>query len=319
MKDYLQRQIWILSELYRYPEGVTYKEFAERWERSSQNSLQTSLPKRTFADCLRAIETAFGIVVSCNARDNYRYKIAQRDWIQKDRIKEWLISAFAVNTLLQDSRGLTERVVYEEIPSGNRYLLQVLEAMRENRVLRVCYQDFYDPEPREVLLHPWLVRVFKKRWYIVGPMENTSDGEEPTELTNQGDIRRYALDRIERMETTEKTFTMPAMFSAEEYFSDAFGIIVENEEYAVETIRLKVYETNHRRDYLRSLPLHWTQQETEQHSDYSIFEMRLAPTYDFIQELLSMGEEVEVLSPDYVTEEMKWRISEMMARYGKYL
>ena len=319
MKDYLQRQIWILSELYRYPEGVTYKEFAERWERSSQNSLRTSLPKRTFADCLRAIETAFGIVVSCNARDNYRYKIAQRDWIQKDRIKEWLISAFAVNTLLQDSRGLTERVVYEEIPSGNRYLLQVLEAMRENRVLRVCYQDFYDQEPREVLLHPWLVRVFKKRWYIVGPMENTFDGEEPTELTNQGDIRRYALDRIERMETTEKTFTMPAMFSAEEYFSDAFGIIVENEEYAVETICLKVYETNHRRDYLRSLPLHWTQQETEQHSDYSIFEMRLAPTYDFIQELLSMGEEVEVLSPDYVRKEMKWRISEMMARYGKYL
>ena len=37
-------------------------------------------------------------------------------------------------------------------------------------------------------------------------------------------------------------------------------------------IRLKVYDTNHRRDYLGSLPLHWTQQETEQHTHYSVFE-----------------------------------------------
>ena len=311
MKDYLQRQIWILSELYRTPEGITYKEFEKRWENSSQNSLRTSLRKRTFADCLRAIETAFGIIISCNARDNYRYRIMQRDWIQKDRIKEWLISAFAVNTLLQDSRGLTERVVYEEIPSGNRYLLQVLEAMRENHVLHICYQDFFDQGPREFSLQPWFVKVFKRRWYVVGPMGDKAE----TELPNQDGIQRYALDRIKHIETTKKTFKMPPRFSAEEYFSEAFGIIVDKEDYDVENIRLKVYDTNHRRDYLRSLPLHWTQQETEQHTHYSVFEVRLAPTYDFMQELLSMGGEVEVLSPDYVRKEMEWRIGEMMARY----
>ena len=311
MKDYLQRQIWILSELYRTPEGITYKEFEERWERSSQNSLRTPLRKRTFADCLRAIETAFGIIISCNARDNYRYRIMQRDWIQKDRIKEWLISAFAVNTLLQDSRGLTERVVYEEIPSGNHYLLQVLEAMRENRVIHICYQDFFDQEAREILIQPWLVKVFKRRWYVVGPMENRQETVSP----NQDSIQRYALDRIKHIETIEKTFKMPSKFSAEDYFSEAFGIIVDKEDYNVETIRLKVYDTNHRRDYLRSLPLHWTQQETEQHRHYSVFEIRLAPTYDFMQELLSMGSEVEVVSPDYVRKEMEWHISEMMAKY----
>ena len=310
MKDYLQRQIWILSELYRTPEGITYKEFEERWENSSQNSMQTPLRKRTFADCLRAIETTFGIIISCDARNNYRYRIAKRDWIQRDRIKEWLISAFAVNTLLQDSRGLKDRVVYEEIPSGNRYLLQVLEAMRENRVLRICYQDFYDAEPYEVLLHPWLVKVFKRRWYVVGPTEEASGS-----TTAQESMRRYALDRIEQIEMTERTFKMPSDFSAEKYYNEAFGIIVEKEDYDVETIRLKVYDTNHRREYMRSLPLHWTQQETEQHGNYSVFEMRLAPTYDFIQELLSMGGEVEVLSPDYVRQEMKWRVSEMMKRY----
>lgn len=108
---------------------------------------------------------------------------------------------------------------------------------------------------------------------------------------------------------------MPSDFSAEEYFNEAFGIIVEKESYDVETICLKVYDVNHRREYLRSLPLHWTQQETECHSDYSVFKMRLMPSYDFIQELLSMGSEVEVLSPDHVRQEMMWRIGEMMRKY----
>ena len=315
MKDYLRRHIWILSELYRHPKGLTYKEFADRWERSSQNILGTSLPKRTFADCLRAIEETFDIDISSDARNGYRYRIVQRDWLENDRVKDWLLSAFAVNGLLQDSRGLRERVMYEDIPSGNDYLLTVLEAMKENRVLTMTYQDYFDEEPREIMLEPYCVRVFRQRWYVIGVMENEPESEEPSELTNQGGIRRYALDRVQQLDITKQTFKMPLRFSVDSYFTDAFGIIVEPEEYDVETIRLKVYDVNHRREYLRSLPLHPSQREVEKHEDYSIFEVRVMPTYDFIQELLSMGGEVEVVSPAYVREEMKRRIEELSNRY----
>ena len=245
MKDYLRRHIWILSELYQNPKGLTYKEFAERWERSSQNVLGTSLPKRTFADCLRAIEETFDIDISSDARNGYRYRIVQRDWLENDRVKDWLLSAFAVNGLLQDSRGLRERVMFEDIPSGNDYLLEVLNAMRENRVLAVTYQDYFDKEPRDILLEPYCVRVFRQRWYVVGVMENKPKGKEPTELTNQGRIRRYALDRIVTLEQTDATFKMPRGFSVDDYFTNAFGIIVEPEEYDVETIHMKVYDINH--------------------------------------------------------------------------
>ena len=172
--------------------------------------------------------------------------------------------------------------MFEDIPSGNEYLLEVLKAMRENRVLAVTYQDYYDKGPRDILLEPYCVRVFRQRWYVVGVMENEPQGEEPTELTNQGRIRRYAL---------------------------------EPEEYDVETISLKVYDINHRRDYLRSLPLHHSQREIEQTANYSVFELRLAPTYDFVQAILSMGDEVEVLTPDYVRQEVRHRVQEMHQRY----
>lgn len=315
MKDYLRRHIWILSELYQNPKGLTYKEFEERWKRSSQNVLETSLPKRTFQDCLRAIEETFDIDISSDARNGYHYRIVQRDWLENDRVKDWLLSAFAVNGLLQDSRGLRERVMYEDIPSGNDYLLEVLKAMRENHVLAMTYQDYFDKEPRDILLEPYCVRVFRQRWYVVGVMENEPKGEEPTELTNQGHIRRYALDRVVKLESTDVTFKMPRDFSVSDYFADAFGIIVEPEEYDIETIRMKVFDINHRREYLRSLPLHESQKEVEQHKDYSVFELRVAPTYDFIKEILSMGGEVEVISPTYVRQEVEHRAEELLARY----
>ena len=315
MKDYLRRHIWILSELYQNPKGLTYKEFAERWECSSQNVLGTSLPKRTFQDCLRAIEETFDIDISSDARNGYHYRIVQRDWLENDRVKDWLLSAFAVNGLLQDSRGLREQVMYEDIPSGNDYLLEVLKAMRENHVLAVTYQDYYDEEPRDIMLEPYCVRVFRQRWYVVGVMENEPKGEEPTELTNQGRIRRYALDRVVKLESTDATFKMPRDFSVSDYFADAFGIIVEPEEYDVETIRMKAYDINHRREYLRSLPLHESQKEVERHKDYSVFELRIAPTYDFIKEILSMGSEVEIISPEYVRQEVEHRAEELLARY----
>lgn len=315
MKDYLRRHIWILSKLYENPKGLTYKEFAKEWERTTLNSQQTALPKRTFADCLRAIEETFGIEISSDARNGYRYRIVNRGWLEKDNVKDWLLSAFAVNGLLQDSRGLRERVMYEDIPSGNQWLLPILNAMKGNHVIRLEYQDYFDAESREVLLEPYCVRVFRQRWYVIGIMENEPEGEEPSELTNQGQIRRYALDRIQHLEATEETFKMPRQFSVESYFADAFGIIVEPEEYQVERIRLKVSDVNHRRQYLRSLPLHHSQREVEKNSDYSVFEIRVAPTYDFIQQILAMGNEAEVLSPDYVRAEIKRRIKEMAALY----
>ena len=315
MKDYLRRHIWILSKLYENPKGLTYKEFEYEWGRTELNSLKTPLPKRTFADCLRAIEEAFDIQISSDARNGYRYRIVNREWLEKDNVKDWLLSAFAVNGLLQDSKGLRDRVMFEEIPSGNEYLLKILGAMKKDNVIRISYQDFYDTAPHEIDLEPYCVRVFRQRWYVIGVMRNIPDWEEASEMTNQGNIRRYALDRIKYLEVTDETFKMPVHFSAESYFANAFGIIVEPEKYKVERIRLKVTDINHRRQYIRSLPLHDSQREVERYDDYSIFELQVMPAYDFIQQILAMSNEVEVLSPENVREEIARWVKEIAKLY----
>ena len=69
------------------------------------------------------------------------------------------------------------------------------------------------------------------------------------------------------------------------------------------------------RYYLRSLPLHSSQQEIDSADDYSIFQYQVRPTFDFRQALLSKGSEVEVLEPVAFREEMKNEIQNMKNRY----
>ena len=119
-------------------------------------------------------------------------------------------------------------------------------------------------------------------------------------------IHRFGLDRIKHLEVTESKFCYPKNFSPQDYYSDYYGVFHEQKPM---TIRLKAYrEKPH---YLRSLPLHHSQREIETNNNYTIFEYIIAPTYDFIQEILSHGNQLEVLSPDTFRQQIKAIIQEM--------
>lgn len=108
-------------------------------------------------------------------------------------------------------------------------------------------------------------------------------------------LRIYALDRIKALEPTERTFKLPKKFDAKKFFEDYYGIIISDEDFDVESVALKV--DSRQSKYLRTLPLHHTQVEVECNEEYSIFEYRLCPSFDFRQKLLSLGKSVEVLAP----------------------
>ena len=81
----------------------------------------------------------------------------------------------------------------------------------------------------------------------------------------------------------------------------------------IESIRLKVnaYQAN----YLRALPLHSSQHELKRTEEYSIFSLRVRPTFDFKQKILSLGSTVEVLQPESLRADMRGEIQEMMNKY----
>lgn len=67
----------------------------------------------------------------------------------------------------------------------------------------------------------------------------------------------------------------------------------------------------------RELALKQSQEEVERHDDYSIFTLRLRPTFDFKQELLRCVDALEVLEPQWLRDDMTDKVRRMWARYNK--
>lgn len=305
-KDYqLKKCLWILDVLLRNKRGLSYEELMEEWRGSAVNDFETeSIPKRTFSNHLRYIEDIFGVSVSYNARTN-RYFILNREEIYDDEFKNRMLSGFSVNNILEDSERLRDRIMLESIPSGENFIIDILHAMQKGCMIQVIYQRFGDDNAHQYVLAPYFLKLFKRRWYMVAKRENHED------------LRVYALDRVKELSPTATHFKCPSDANARAYFFDCYGIEHNTADYDVETIKLKVYNTHHKCDYLRSLPLHHSQRELERNKDYSIFELKVFPTYDFLQELLSHGNEIEVLEPKWVRDEMKEKISNMLKLYAK--
>lgn len=299
-KDLFDKYIWLIDTIYRAGK-ITFEEINERWLHSKLSDGK-DIPLRTFHNWRIAIEQVFDINIECNRRGGYYYYIENADDIEKGGIRNWLLNTFAVNNLINESHHLKRRILFEEIPSGQQFLTPIIEAMRDGLEIELCHQSYWYDEPTTYTVQPYCVKVFKQRWYVVGFCKERDA------------IRTFSLDRIHQLITLESKFTYPKGFDPAAFFTDSFGIIVEEGE--VETIRIKVYGMH--RLYMRALPLHHSQQEVETTDEFSIFEYRMKQTFDLRQELLSRGKDIEVLSPSSFREEMAKAIQEMAALYQSH-
>lgn len=287
-KDLFNRYIWLVDTIYQ-AEGITFEEINEKWTRNSMSGGE-DIPLKTFHNHRKAIEEIFDINIICDKKNGYRYYIENVDDMQKGGVRTWLLNTFAVNNLINESHHLKRRIIFEQIPSGQKFLTPVIVAMRDGNTLEVTYKSFWKQDEYTTEVEPYFVKVFRQRWYMVA------------RNVYKDAIRIYALDRIRDLRQTEKVFTIPQDFSAEDYFYNAFGIIIEDG-CPPETIELKVYGMQ--REYFRTLPLHHSQTEIETKEEYSVFRYRLSATYDFMQEILSHGCDVEVLAPGHLRDDIR--------------
>lgn len=288
--------MWLISTIYDAGK-ISFEEIARKWDKAYINEQHQPLKLRTFHNHRNAILIQFGVVIECQRGSNLYY-IDNPDVLEHNSINQWLLDSFAVSSLLMDNLSISERIMLEDVPSGRCYLDIITSAMRENRQITIDYKDFFGHTVQGLMLNPYFVRLFKRRWYMLAffPEEKT--------------ILRFGLDRIRRIEILDAKFVYPKDFSPESYFQDFYGVFHDAESLV---ICLRAYKE--KPNYLRSLPLHHSQREVESNKDYTIFEYKIAPTYDFIQEILSHGNQLEVLSPEAFRQQIRAIIQEMMEFY----
>ncbi|MEE1022679.1 MAG: WYL domain-containing protein [Muribaculaceae bacterium] len=276
-RDMISRYVWIVDTLSRYGK-LTRVQLNDLWLRSHLSDGR-AMPERTFHYYRRSIEQNFHIDIRCNSRGEYYIDAPDS---KRDRaFSNWLIDNHAVGSALQASADLDSRVCIEEVPSAREFLPDVLEAIKHNEKVVFTYAGFSRSRPEPgILFHPYFLKLYKQRWYMVGLREKS------------GDIRTYALDRVRELNLSKETFTMPADNPAADIFESIIGI--SSSKAGVKTVRLRADRTQAK--YFRALPLHHSQTE-ELHEDYSVFTLRVKLNYELVHEILSCGKSLQVLAP----------------------
>ena len=209
-----------------------------------------------------------------------------------------MLHTLCLNNVLQENADMRSRILVEKAPLSEQYLTEVISAMRAGKVISLSYQGFTRDESKTFTVKPYCVKHFKQRWYMLAESDLG--------------LRVYALDRFVDMEELDQDYETPSDFDAEGFFSNYFGIIV-SEEPAEVKLRVEPFQAN----YFRTLPLHHSQKEAEPVDGWPVFTYRIAPTFDFIQEILSKGPAVEVLAPQSLRQDITDTAAAMHQLYSE--
>lgn len=298
-KSYFNRYVWLIDVISRYGH-ITKRDIDGLWSCSSLNDRhEKEIPERTFHNHREAIRGIFGIEIAFDR--GLGYYIDNPEELDGEGIRSWLLESMSLSNLLRESADMRSRILFDKVPSSSKWLSVIVNAMRNSKALEMTYQSFKRTEPTTFETHPYCLKVFRQRWYILA---RTIGKEE---------LRIYSLDRIIDIKVLDKTLEIPAGFDAADFFSDYFGIIIGHN---VKPSIMEIKATAEQSKYLESLPLHHSQTAIEVTPEYTVFRYRLVPTFDLKQEILSRGSTLEVLSPEWFRKEIIDELNQTISNYN---
>ena len=288
---------------------MTLGEISELWRQQEESDGQ-ELSRTTFNRHRDSILDIFGVIIECDRKDGYRYYIENEEVLKENSIQNWMFSTLSVGNMLDGHTGLQDRILLESIPSGDDKLRQIIDAMRENRRIKIQYHKYTSSESKTYILEPYCLKLYNRRWYMLVRKVDAPAANEDDEKT--GDLFIFSLDRIETIEMLQTKYTIDKNFDAEAYFNDCFGIMVDGSLKA-ERVVLRAYGVTPY--YLRDLPMHHSQKKIKRTEEYTDYEYKLRPAEDFIEQLLSLSTQVRVMEPAWLAKELQQRLRDALSLY----
>ena len=290
--------IWLINTIHRH-QRLTFEELNHHWVKTEMSG-GLPMARSSFNRHRDAILDMFGIIIDCDKKDGYRYHIGNAEVLTEETIQNWMLSTLSVNNVLAESLGVHERIVLERIPSDGEHLHRFIEAMKQSVRIIIRYRRYGAEGSSLMLLEPYLVKLFNKRWYAL--VRHPEDGG----------LFTLAFDRIVSLELTDTPFEYDTTFDPARWFSDCYGI-VNGHHVPIEKVVIRAFDREPH--YLRDLPLHHSQRELCSTPEHTDFELTLRPTADFITPLLSRGAAIRVLSPQWLADTVKQAHLDAAARY----
>lgn len=217
--------------------------------------------------------------------------------------------------------GLEERrpiISFSNNPYYQSYptLLGKLFDMISNEVvISLSYHTFTDPTVRKIGFHPYLLKQYNDRWFLIGAADSDKK------------ILNFALDRIDGVESLPDKKYAECPGNLYERFEDVVGVTI----YDKEPEHILFWVSDASKNYVATKAIHGSQTlikgeaEQELRTQYpsleggAFFTIDCIRNYELIRELWSYGKELLVLSSDdNIQDEIYKRICEMNDKYLEF-
>lgn len=275
--------VWLIEQLqFASSTGLTLEELKSRW--MARPGHRGNLSRDMLTTHRKGIKDFLGLRIE--APDRMHYCIMNPEVLKLDSLANDLLKSIQNFVFLQEYKDLGDLIQPEQIETGACFLQMIGQALRDKRKLSITYQKFIDEAPYHAIVHPYLLKADKGRWYIFAHKEGSE---------HQEYVQCFALDRTKRLEVIPDTFVPNPEVDMVEYFRDCFGVWHDYESYPVRDITISCTEKV--AHYLRTLPLHHSQREDayrEGPDARVIFHYHISPTPDFIGELKKWGNEIRI-------------------------
>jgi predicted DNA-binding transcriptional regulator YafY len=177
-----------------------------------------------------------------------------------------------------------EVICFEQVPNykGAEYLQPLYQAIVTQKVLEVTYQPFTAQESFICTVHPYLLKEYNQRWYLLGLEEKRRC------------IQLYALDRIGGLAPTADAYLLNVTVTAEAYFRHVIGVTVPEGAQCEEVL---LHFRPNRAPYVLTKPLHPTQEPVTHDAAGLVVRLHVMVNRELEAELLFFGPDVRVLQP----------------------
>ncbi len=174
---------------------------------------------------------------------------------------------------------------------GLEHIETLYQAIIKKCTVTLCYQSFRARVPNTFHFHPYYLKEYRNRWFVVGIKKKSAP------------ILTLALDRIISIEGCDVKYEPRQDFNLTSYLNDVIGVTVNQNAQPERVVLLADNETA---PYILTKPLHHSQQVVESSPMGVTFSLNVQLNFELEREILGFGDQIKVLAP----ERLKRRIRE---------
>ena len=195
---------------------------------------------------------------------------------------------------------------------GRNLIGSLFTAISNKQVLALKYHTFKDPQVKEVVVYPYLLKEYNNRWFLIVGVED-------------GTILNFALDRIDDFKPMPHIDYIEPDEDLESRFDDIVGVTLFKDK-PTEDILLWVNEEGYQ--YVKTKPLHGSQRDVKGEEDKTMrekypalqggrfFRLQCILNYELEQLLMSKMNQLVVLEPATLKDSLINRIKKMDSLYS---